>query len=506
MSPSVCCVAATAGVVAGGDKGAQSSRLTIKLSQVKPSDSTSQGYTVSVDSGGSNDVYEFSKEEEPEPANPSDGSNGESEEPRAKRRKSTEKAPPILTPVTATSKSPASKQQRGSETDGEDPPHSPKVPPLKIVLPSSVEVETKERTLPYIVHSSEATTSPPEKEEAEPPPTPAKSKEGSPEERFQRMTRSAHRAAAAQASSSSSSSSENSAPSNSNNNVSTTDGVMGDEPAPELHPRKRKLRPRGEAASTSAAASSTTPPEPPPLPPPLPPLSDEPQQIFNPYQMYQNIRKQVAKKRESMYVVTPKPPQGFKDYLLNRCTYLLADTKTDGPEAKPPADLPEVMQEFYMEQEMERFKLRRQHLVEREKLTLAREQEILRVHARAARAAVNQSVPLSVCSVIKDMEIYNVLEPPKSEPSVAPEASRSRYNGRLFLSWLQDVTDKWDKIKEAMQLRQQNEAESLQAVQKLDWEWKLKEHGLCEPKTNPVIEDFHVPMVIVSTDFELLPP
>lgn len=25
--------------------------------------------------------------------------------------------------------------------------------------------------------------------------------------------------------------------------------------------------------------------------------------------------------------------------------------------------------------------------------------------------------------------------------------ARSRYNGRLFLSWLQDVDDKWEKIK-----------------------------------------------------------
>ena len=48
-----------------------------------------------------------------------------------------------------------------------------------------------------------------------------------------------------------------------------------------------------------------------------------------------------------------------------------------------------------------------------------------------------------------------------------------RYNGRLFLSWLQDVDDKWEKIKEQMVLRHHNEAESLNAVQKMDWEWKV---------------------------------
>lgn len=56
-----------------------------------------------------------------------------------------------------------------------------------------------------------------------------------------------------------------------------------------------------------------------------------------------------------------------------------------------------------------------------------------------------------------------------------------------------------------MLLRHHNEAESLHAVQKMDWEWKLKELGLCEPKATPPIEENHVPMVMVSDDFDLLP-
>lgn len=56
-----------------------------------------------------------------------------------------------------------------------------------------------------------------------------------------------------------------------------------------------------------------------------------------------------------------------------------------------------------------------------------------------------------------------------------------------------------------MLLRHHNEAESLYAVQKMDWEWKMKELGLCEFKANPVIEESHVPMVHVSDDFNLLP-
>lgn len=42
---------------------------------------------------------------------------------------------------------------------------------------------------------------------------------------------------------------------------------------------------------------------------------------------------------------------------------------------------------------------------------LSAEQEILRVHGRAARAIQNQAVPLSACSILRDEEIYNVLKP-----------------------------------------------------------------------------------------------
>lgn len=56
-----------------------------------------------------------------------------------------------------------------------------------------------------------------------------------------------------------------------------------------------------------------------------------------------------------------------------------------------------------------------------------------------------------------------------------------------------------------MLLRHHNEAESLHAVQRMDWEWKLKEHSLCEWKSKPEIDEQHVPQVHVSDDFDLLP-
>merc|ERR1712045_446902 len=96
------------------------------------------------------------------------------------------------------------------------------------------------------------------------------------------------------------------------------------------------------------------------------------------------------------------------------------------------------------------YKLRMKHLVEKEKLVLAVEQEILRVHGRASRALANQTVPYSVCTILRDEDIYNPSElsakasnPASASTSVnGSKDGRSRYNGRLFISWLQDVDDK----------------------------------------------------------------
>ncbi|XP_076749349.1 uncharacterized protein LOC143422521 isoform X1 [Xylocopa sonorina] len=279
---------------------------------------------------------------------------------------------------------------------------------------------------------------------------------------------------------------------------STTSNVGTPAPTVDVHPRKRKMKPNKEAQQAATAASNessettNTGPE----------VHPHDQPITNCYQLFLNIRKQIERRRKGLFPVQPKPPQGFKDYLMNRCTYVLAGNATKEPNVNPPVGLQGAMKDLYIEQEKERYRLRMQHVVEKEKLVLSVEQEILRVHGRAARALANQSLPFSVCTILKDEEVYNVITPEQEEKD---RNARSRYNGRLFLSWLQDVDDKWEKIKEAMLLRHHNEAESLHAVQRMDWEWKLKEVGLCEFKATPQIEDIHVPMVHVSDDFDLLP-
>jgi hypothetical protein len=55
-----------------------------------------------------------------------------------------------------------------------------------------------------------------------------------------------------------------------------------------------------------------------------------------------------------------------------------------------------------------------------------------------------------------------------------------------------------------MVLRHHNEAESLNAVQKMDWEWKLAESNPGSKLIRPNIDDLHVPMVQVNEDFDQL--
>lgn len=271
----------------------------------------------------------------------------------------------------------------------------------------------------------------------------------------------------------------------------------------ELHPRRRKLkasRTESETSDTSSAANVTTVETNPSG------TTNEPAPVTNCYQMFLNIRKQIDKRRKNLFPVQPKPPSGFKDYLMNRCTYVLAgnsNSRVVNTQTPSPANLHEQLKNLFVEQEKERQRLRVQHIVEKEKLVLSVEQEILRVHGRAARALANQLLPFSVCTILKDDEVYNIMTPEQEEEK--DRHARSRYNGRLFLSWLQDVDDKWEKIKESMLLRHHNEAESLHAVQKMDWGWKLKELQLCTYSSEPNIDEEHVPMVLVSDDFDLLP-
>lgn len=140
--------------------------------------------------------------------------------------------------------------------------------------------------------------------------------------------------------------------------TSTNSSASTSAPPVELHPRKRKMKPNKETPTQPVEVPET---------PAEAQIHPHDQPITNCYQLYLDIRKQIAKRRRGLFPVQPKPPQGFKDYLMNRCTYVLAGTAPTSPNISYPPTLPPPMKDLFTEQEKERYKLRMQ--VSERKLT-----------------------------------------------------------------------------------------------------------------------------------------
>ncbi|KAE8608446.1 hypothetical protein XENTR_v10011503 [Xenopus tropicalis] len=167
----------------------------------------------------------------------------------------------------------------------------------------------------------------------------------------------------------------------------------------------------------------------------------------NPYFEYLQIRKKIEEKRKILCYITPQAPQCYAEYVTYTGSYLLDGkplSKLHIPVIAPPPSLCEPLKELFRQQEAVRGKLRLQHSIEREKLIVSCEQENLRVHCRAARTIANQAVPFSACTMLLDSEVYNM---PLENQGDENKSVRDRFNARQFLSWLQDVDDKYDRMK-----------------------------------------------------------
>ncbi|XP_020796660.2 ankyrin repeat domain-containing protein 12 isoform X2 [Boleophthalmus pectinirostris] len=228
----------------------------------------------------------------------------------------------------------------------------------------------------------------------------------------------------------------------------------------------------------------------------------------NPYYEFLHIRKKIEEKRKVLCSVTPQPPQYYDEYVTFNGSYLLDGnplSKLCIPTITPPPSLPEQLKEMFKQQEVVRMKLRLQHSIEREKLIVSNEQEVLRVHYRAARTLANQTLPFSACTVLLDAEVYNM--PQDVQTDDGKTSVRDRFNARQFMSWLQDVDDKFDKLKTCLLMRQQHEAAALNAVQRLEWQLKLQELDPATYKSTSIFEipEFYIPLVEVNDDFDLTP-
>ncbi|MXQ79763.1 hypothetical protein E5288_WYG007126 [Bos mutus] len=223
----------------------------------------------------------------------------------------------------------------------------------------------------------------------------------------------------------------------------------------------------------------------------------------NPYFEYLHIRKKIEEKRKLLCSVIPQAPQYYDEYVTFNGSYLLDGNPlskicipTEGRRWELSGAVPACVREV---------ELRRAGRCPEEKLIVSNEQEVLRVHYRAARTLANQTLPFSACTVLLDAEVYSV--PLDAQSDDSKTSVRDRFNARQFMSWLQDVDDKFDKLKTCLLMRQQHEAAALNAVQRLEWQLKLQELDPATYKSISIyeIQEFYVPLVDVNDDFELTP-
>uniref|UniRef100_A0A8C4QF87 Ankyrin repeat domain-containing protein 11 n=1 Tax=Eptatretus burgeri TaxID=7764 RepID=A0A8C4QF87_EPTBU len=227
----------------------------------------------------------------------------------------------------------------------------------------------------------------------------------------------------------------------------------------------------------------------------------------NPYFEFLQMRKCIEERRRVLCAVIPQAPQCYDEFVTFTGSYLLDGkpaSRLHVPTITPPPSLSEPLKDLFRQQEAVRGKLRLQHSIEREKLILSCEQEILRVHCRAARTLANQALPFSACTMLLDTEVYNM---PHTHQPDQKTTVRDRFNARQFISWLQDVDDKFDKMKTSLLMRQQHEAAALNAVQRMEWQQKQQELEPASSKSLSILDvpAFYVPMVDVDDDFDLLP-
>ncbi len=91
----------------------------------------------------------------------------------------------------------------------------------------------------------------------------------------------------------------------------------------------------------------------------------------------------------------------------------------------------------------------------KEKLILSHEQEVLRLYGNATRLSINQDIPFSYCSLLKDNEVYNNSSNQERTSSFINtdytstelgKRGKHRWNGRSFIKWLEDSNLKYKRL------------------------------------------------------------
>jgi len=260
---------------------------------------------------------------------------------------------------------------------------------------------------------------------------------------------------------------------------------------------------------------------------------------LNPYTDRMEIEQVVNEKRMRISPTYCRAPDNYWKYLTLTGSYHIHGVKASDLSFDvllPPLGLAPQMQDLYKMHENERRLMRIRHTCARERLILSCEQNIMRVHARAARAATCDKIPpYSVCAYLLDEQVYHnpamnslsgsatALNGDSNENSVSNAfKNRNRFTVRIFNSWIRDVHDDHLKTKETLLSQQRHQAISLYALQRSEWVLKLrdiestKKSELSSVATATAAvsaidkrallpDDSCVPIVNVGDDFDLLP-
>ncbi|CAF3244968.1 unnamed protein product [Rotaria socialis] len=287
-----------------------------------------------------------------------------------------------------------------------------------------------------------------------------------------------------------------------------------------LPPNKRRLRERHAAilnsVDTSTTNSSSSTEENMPIEPPTRAIP------INCIKKFIEIRQQIEKRHDAMLhdFVQPKIPKDFAETLMAKKNYLITPSyksfSTTTPASlgikrlNPPLDLDSDLSDVFARQEDERYRMKLRHQVEREKLILSHEQEILRLYGNATRLSIHQDIPLSYCSLLKDNEVYN-------NPLIQERASsfinndftstelgkrgKNRWNGRSFIKWLEDSNLKYKRLSCETNQRQNLEANTLYSMQRMVWLKRLPKETSSSGRISSLLSEQYLPKVEINNNF-----
>ncbi|CAF4427422.1 unnamed protein product, partial [Rotaria sp. Silwood2] len=287
-----------------------------------------------------------------------------------------------------------------------------------------------------------------------------------------------------------------------------------------LPPNKRRLRERNAAilhsTDTSTTINSSSTEENIPIEPTTRNIP------INCIKKFLAIRQQIEKRHETMLhdFVQPKVPKDFAETLMAKKNYLIAppykSCSTTTPASlgikrlNPPLDLDSHLSDVFCRQEDERYKMKLRHQVERDKLNLSHEQEVLRLYGNATRLSIHQDIPLSYCSLLKDNEVYN--NPIIQERTSAfinndytntelGKRGKHRWNGRSFIKSLEDSNFKYKRLSCEINQRQDLEANTLYSMQRMVWIKHLPKETSTSGRIQSLLSERYLPKVEINNNF-----